>query len=172
MTEYRIERREGQRFLALNRTFAEENKQDENGRSIAEFWTECYEKGLIAPMMRLCPKGNREIYGLCAMLKERKKYFSYGIGVLLDNDADRAEIFRLLECGYSIWETAPNDYAVFRCMGTDAKCLHETWRKFFAEFSPESDYLHTGDTDFELYPEPEEEGLFCELWIPVKKNKI
>lgn len=170
MIEHRIEHREHQRFLALKRTFSEENKQDDNGRSISEFWTECYEKDLIAPMMKLCSEKNRETYGLCASLKERKKHFCYGIGVLLGDDADQTELERLIECGYSIWETEPNDYAVFRCVGPDANCLHETWRKFFAEFSPESGYWHTGDTDFELYPEPQEEELFCELWIPIKKK--
>lgn len=170
MMKHRIEHREHQRFLTLNRMFSEDNKQDDNGHSIPEFWTECYENDLIVPMMRLCPKENREMYGLCASLKEHKKHFSYGIGVLLDNDADQAELLRLLECGYLIWETEPNDYAVFRCVGPDANCLHETWRKFFEEFSPESGYCHTGDTDFELYPEQEEEGLFCELWIPIKKK--
>ena len=171
MMNHRIEHRENQRFITLTGTFSEENKQDDNGRSIPEFWTECYEKDLIAPMMRLCPKQNRELYGLCASLKESKTHFSYGIGVLLDDDADRVELLRLLECGYSIWNTEPNDYAVFRCMGSDANCLNETWRKFYAEFSPESGYMHTGGTDFELYPDREEEGLFCELWIPIKNNE-
>ena len=168
--DYRIEHKGHRKFLALEGTFSEESKQDDNGRSIPEFWTECYEKNLIAPMMRLCPEGNRETYGLCASLKDRKKHFRYGIGILLDDDADQAELERLLESGYTIWETEPNDYVVFRCVGSDEKCLHETWRKFFGKFSPESGYRHTGDTDFELYPEPEEEGLFCELWIPIKKN--
>lgn len=168
--EHRVEHRERQRFLALERMFSEENKRDDNGCSIPEFWTECYEKELIAPMMRLCPEGNREMYGLCASLKDGKKHFRYGIGVLLDNDADQAELLRLLKRGYSIWETEPNDYAVFRCVGPDEKCLHETWRKFFGEFSPESGYRHTGDTDIECYPQREEEGLFCELWIPIKKD--
>ena len=168
--EHRIEHRESQKFLVLDRMFSEESKQDCNGRGIPSFWTECYGNDLIAPMMRLCPEGNRAMYGLCALLKERKKHFRYGIGVLLDNDADQAELKRLLGSGYSIWKTEPNDYVVFRCVGHDEECLHETWRKFFEEFLPESGFLHTGDTDFELYPEPDEEGLFCELWIPIKKN--
>ena len=170
MMEHRIERRERRRFLAIERTFSDESKRDEKGRSVVEFWTECHEKDLISPMKRICRKENRETYGLCAMLKERKKYFRYGIGVLLADDADETELARLVKRGYSIWETEPNDYAVFRCVGPDEWCLQETWRKFFEEFSPESGYVHTGDTDFELYPEPEEKGLFCELWVPICKK--
>lgn len=169
MMEHKIERNGIQRFLAINRKFSEESKQDENGLSIPEFWTECYEKELLAPMMRLCSK-NKDIYGLCASLNGEKKYFNYGIGVLLDDETGQIELHRLLESGYSIWETKPNDYAVFRCFGDDATCLHETWKKFFEKFSPENGLLHTGDIDFERYPEQEEDGLFCELWIPIKQK--
>lgn len=170
MNGHRIEHKERQRFLAIWRTFSEENKKDEQGRTIPEFWTECYEKNFIAPMMGFCSEENKATYGLCTLLEDQKNRFNYGIGVLLNDKADKKELNRLLEKGYSIWKAEPNDYAVFSCMGTDAKCLDEMWHHFFADFSPESGYIHTGDIDFELYPEPKEEGLFCELWIPIKKR--
>ena len=168
--DHRMEHRGHQKFLALVRTFSEENKRDDGGRSIPEFWTECYENDLIEPMKRLRREGDVYVYGLCRSLEERKRYFHYAIGVLLAEDADEAQLERFLAGGYSLWETEPSDYAVFQCIGPDEKCLHEIWSKFFGEFSPATGYRHTGDTDFERYPEPEEDGLFCELWIPVKKN--
>ena len=40
----------------------------------------------------------------------------------------------------------------------------------FKEFSPQTGYIQTDDTDYEIYFENGESGLFCELWVPVKKN--
>ncbi len=67
--------------------------------------------------------------------------------------------------GYTIWDTRPADYVVFKCFGPDSDCLGETWSKFFKEFSPQTD-----DTDYEIYFENGEKDLFCELWIPVRKE--
>lgn len=70
--------------------------------------------------------------------------------------------------GFSSWETEPADYAVFKCIGTDGDCLAETWSKFFKEFVPQTGYMQTDDTDYEIYFENGEKGVFCELWVPVK----
>ena len=168
--DYRIEHREHQKFLAFVRTFLSENKSDNNGHSIPDFWTECYERNLIAPMQALRREGKRDLYGLCASLKGSETHFNYGIGILLDEDADQTELARMLENGYSIWETEPSEYAVFKCLGTDVDSLNATWGQFFKEFIPQTGYTHMNETDYEVYPENGEEGLFCELWIPVKKN--
>ncbi len=72
--------------------------------------------------------------------------------------------------GYTIWDTRPADYVVFKCFGPDSDCLGETWSKFFKEFSPQTGYVQTDDTDYEIYFENGEKDLFCELWIPVRKE--
>ena len=58
---------------------------------------------------------------------------------------------------------------MFKCFGPDGDCLGETWSKFFKEFIPQTGYRQTEGTDYELYPEKGESGLFCELWVPVKQ---
>ena len=168
--DYRMEHREHQRFIALVKAFPNEIINSDNDHSIPDFWTECYEKNLVEPMKELRPKGKRDIYGLCSPLKESETHFNYGIGVVLDEDTDTAQLKEFLSNGYSIWETELADYAVFKCFGTDGDCLGETWSKFFKEFSPQTGYTQTDDTDYEIYFEKGESGLFCELWIPVKKN--
>ena len=89
---------------------------------------------------------------------------------MLDEDTDQKELERFIKNGCSIWKTEPADYAVFKCFGSDSSCLGETWNKFFNEFAPQTGYMQTDDTDFEIYFENGESGLFCELWVPVKKN--
>ena len=168
--DYRIEHREHQQFIALVRSFPNEITNDDNDHSVPDFWTECYEKNLIDPMRSLRPEGKRDLYGLCSPAKESETHFNYGIGIIVDSDTDAAKSNQLLNSGYQIWETEPADYAVFKCSGTDGSSLGETWSKFYKEFAPQTGYVQTDDTDFEIYYENGEKNLFCELWIPVRKG--
>ncbi len=167
--DYRMEHEEQQQFLTLVRVFSNEGSSDDNGRSIPDFWTECSEKNLIEPMKLLRAEGKRDLYGLCSPVKDSETHFNYGIGILVDENTDISELEKFINNGYSIWKTEPADYAVFQCFGPDGDCLGETWSKFFKEFSPQTGYIQTDDTDYEIYYENGERGLFCELWVPVKK---
>lgn len=168
--EYRMEYRDGQRFIAVARAFPNEIVSDDQDHSIPDFWTECDESGLIERMRLLRPEGKRDLYGLCSASRENETHFRYGIGVLLDGETDTEGADKLLNSGYTLWETEPADYAVFRCVGADGACIGETWSRFFREFVPQTGYAQTDGTDFEVYFENGEPGLFCELWIPVKKG--
>ncbi len=168
--DYRMEHREPQQFLAMVRAFSNEIINDDNDHSISDFWTECYDKNLVEPMKQLRKEGKRDIYGLCSPTKENETHFDYGIGVIIDADTDSAGVKKLLDNGYSLWKTTAADYAVFQCLGTDGDCISEMWSKFYKEFSPQTGYVQTDDTDYEIYFEKGRERLFCELWIPVKKS--
>ena len=167
---YRMESSAGQKFIAMVRAFPNEIINDEKDHSIPDFWGECYEKNLIEPLKALRPEGKRDLYGLCSPTVKNETHFIYGIGVIVDEETDISKWDDILKSGYSVWETKPMDYAVFKCFGTDGNCISETWNKFFKEFVPQTGYIQTDDTDFEIYFEKGEEGLFCELWIPVKKG--
>ncbi|MDE7259472.1 MAG: GyrI-like domain-containing protein, partial [Lachnospiraceae bacterium] len=133
------------------------------------FWTECYEKKLIEPMSLLRTEGKRDLYCLCSPVRDSETHFNYGIGIMIDENTDTTKLEYFTQNGYSIWEAGPADYAVFKCFGSDGDCLGETWSKFFKEFVPQTGYTQTDDTDYEIYFEKSERGLFCELWVPVKK---
>ena len=175
--DYRMEHKDSRKFIALVRAFSNETSMDDNDRSIPDFWTECDEKNLIEPMRQLRAAGKKDLYGLCSPAKKDETHFNYGIGVAVDEDTDMSGVERLMSDGdstavirYSMWETRPADYAVFKCYGPDGDCLGETWDKFFKEFITQTGYMQTDDTDFEIYFEKGESGLFCELWVPVQKN--
>ena len=169
--DYRMEHREPQQFLAMVRAFPNEIINDDNNHSIPDFWTECGEKDLFEPMKQLRPEGKRDIYGLCTPVLENETHFNYGIGIIVDEDTDSDGLDALLKNGYTIWKAEAADYAVFKCFGADGDCLGEVWGKFHKEFSPQTGYVQTDDTDYELYYEKGEKGLFCELWVPVKKSE-
>lgn len=168
--DYRMEHKEPQQFIALVKAFPNEIINDENDHSVSDFWRECYEKNLIEPMKRLRTEGKRDLYGLCSPVKDNEIHFNYGIGVLIDEDTDSTKLEQFVDNGYAMWKTEPADYAVFQCIGSDGDCLSDTWSKFFKEFTPQTGYVQTDDTDYEIYFENGESGVFCELWVPVKKN--
>lgn len=168
--DYRMEHKKSQQFLAMVRAFSNEIINDDNDHSIPDFWTECFDKNLVEPMKQLRKEGKRDVYGLCSPTKENETHFNYGIGVIVDDDTDRAGLDALIKKGYTIWNTEPADYAVFKCLGDDGDCIGEVWSKFHKEFSPQTGYVQTDDTDFEIYFEKGEAGLFCELWVPVTKG--
>ena len=166
--DYRMEHKEQQQFIARVKAFPNESINDDNDHSVPDFWTACHEKDLVEPMRQLHAEGKKDLYGLCGPALKSETHFNYGIGVLVDADTDMEGVQRLLENGYTMWKTEPTDYAVFKCMGTDGDCIAETWNKFYKEFLTQTGYEQTEDTDYELYFEKGESGLFCELWIPVR----
>ena len=166
---YRMESQGSQKFIALVRAFPNEIANNESDHSVSDFWGECYGNNKIEPLLSLRPQGKRDLYGLCSPTVKNEDHFHYGIGVLIDKETDVSGLDKLLADGYSLWETKPMDYAVFNCMGKDGDCISQTWSKFIKEFVPQTGYVQTDDTDFEIYYEKGEEGLFCELWVPVRK---
>lgn len=169
LMNYKIENRKSQKFIALVRTYPNEVIGDENDHSIPDFWTECYEKDLIECIRLLRPEGKRGLYGLCGSAETSETHFCYGIGIIMDEDTDVSSLDKLLKSGYAVLETKPTDYVVFQCFGSNPGCITETWKQFFKEFIPQTGYIRNG-IDYEYYPEKREDGLFCELWIPVKKG--
>ena len=93
-----------------------------------------------------------------------------GIGILADGDTDAETVEACLKKGFRLWQTGAMDYAVFDCMGEDGDCISRMWQKFYHEFLPQSGYEQTECTDYEIYFENTKPGVFCELWIPVKKK--
>ncbi len=165
--DYRIERRGKQKFIARVRAFSNEIINDESDHSIPDFWTECQEKESVEVIRNIRPEGKRNLYGLCSPTTKDSTTFNYGIGVIVDDETDELDLDTLLPQGFTIWETEPIEYVVFKCMGNDGKCISQMWSYFFKEFISNTKYEQTEDTDYEIYFENGEPGMFCELWIPV-----
>lgn len=168
--DYQIRQTVAQKFLAVARSFSNEIINDEENHDIPDFWGECQEKNLIEPMLSLRPAGKRDLYGLCNPTREGEPTFDYGIGILVDEQTAPFDPEEMEKAGYRIWDVKPGTYAVFDCMGEDGDCISKTWARFYQEFLPQMGYEAEGETDYEIYPDQGREGLFCQLWIPVKKK--
>ncbi|MCI8316754.1 MAG: AraC family transcriptional regulator [Lachnospiraceae bacterium] len=168
--DYRIVQTEEQKFIALVRSFRNEIINDEENRDIPDFWGECHDKNLVEAIRNLRPEGKRDLYGLCSPTKQGEGTFEYGIGVLIDGATSEFDTAEMEKAGYSIWDVKPGTYVVFDCIGEDGDCIGDTWSKFYKEFLPQMGYELEAETDYEIYFENGRSGLFCELWIPVRKK--
>lgn len=168
--DYRIVQTEEQKFIALVRSFRNEIINDEKNHDIPDFWGECHDKNLVEPIRNLRQSGKRDLYGLCAPKKEGEDTFEYGIGVLIDEDTLAFDYAEMQKAGYSIWDVKPGTYVVFDCIGEAGDCIGDTWSKFYKEFLPQMGYEAEAETDYEIYFEKGRSGLFCELWIPIKRR--
>ena len=86
----------------------------------------------------------------------------------MDSDTLEFDLATMQGQGFSIWNVKKGTYAVFDCMGDDGDCISETWSRFYKEFLPRTGYEVESTTDYEIYPQNGKDGLFCELWIPIK----
>jgi len=166
--EYKTLKTKGQKFLALVRSFPNEIINDENDRSISAFWDECIAAHALDALRKLRPEGKRDLYGLCSPKLDTQNQFEYGIGILLDEETEESSMSSLPSI-CRVWETEPAEYVVFSCLGEDGRCISDAWGRFYKEFLPQSGYVQTELTDFELYYEKADRNQFCELWIPVKR---
>ena len=152
------------------RSFRNEIINDEENHDIPDFWGECHDKNLVEPIRNLRRSGERDLYGLCSPTKKGEDTFEYGIGVLIDEDTSEFDFLEIEKAGYCIWDVKQGTYVVFDCIGEDGDCIGDTWSKFYKEFLPQMGYESEAETDYEIYFEKGRSGLFCELWIPVRKN--
>ncbi len=167
--DYRIIQTKEQKFIALARSFKNEIINDEENHDIPDFWGECHEKNLVEPIRNLRPVGKRDLYGLCSPTKEGESTFEYGIGVLIDDETEEFNSAEMEKAGYRIWNVKPATYAVFDCIGDNGDCITDAWSMFYKEFLPQMGYEAEAQTDYEIYYEKGKSGLFCELWIPIRK---
>lgn len=168
--DYRIVQTKEQKFIAVVRSFQNEIINDEENHDIPDFWEECHNKDLIQPLRNLRPDGKRDLYGLCSPTQEGKETFEYGIGVLIDEETRNYNVDEMEMAGYRVWDVKPGTYVVFDCIGEDGACIGDTWSKFYREFLPQMGYESEAESDYEIYFETGRSGLFCELWIPIKKK--
>ena len=160
MLEYRIEQTDEMSLLVKQRKFHNEITLEEGNHDIADFWTECYRDGIIDVLKEY--QKTPDLYGVCAPLGKTDPHFLYGIGVICQQNT-HAE-------GFDWLAVAPQQWAVFPCIGEDGDCIGEIWERIFKEFLVQSEYEMLDEMDFELYP-PAGSDYFCEIWIPVRKRE-
>ena len=146
-------------LLAKVRKFRNESISEPDNTEIPDFWSECHADSEFCALH--AGNADRDLYGVCAPISKDSDCFEYGIGMRCSGGP--------VPEGYRLWTIQPTLWAVFDCIGSDKSCIGDTWDHIFRNFLPQGEYTMLDDADFELYPANPRPGLFCEIWIPVKK---
>ena len=169
--DYRIEKVPSRKFLAVAKTFPVEIINEEGNEDIAVFWEESRRSKLIEKLQLMRNAEDSRLFGLCEPLAEHQTFFDYGIGIFLEENVREEELFAKMDESLKehirLWTVEESTYVVFPCIGSDGDCISKTWEFFYKEFLPQSSYVSSEKTDFEIYFENGSKNLFCELWIPV-----
>lgn len=158
--DYKIVERKSFNILAKVKRFNNLTIGEKDNHEITDFWEENMSKGLYEKLNNIT--GNENMYGVCSPISKESNEFNYGIGMAYKDEKEVE--------GFTAWKVNEGLWAVFKCIGKDGQCIADTWDKIFKEFLPSSEYVMLDDTDFEFYPGENDEGCFCEVWIPVKKK--
>jgi AraC family transcriptional regulator len=159
--DYRIEKKNSFKLLSKAKAFKNEIINEENNTEIPDFWSECGKTGVFDVLHK--DALNHDTYGLCSPMSKELGCFDYGVGVECKEDTIAPE-------GFNIWTVREGLWAVFKCIGENGSCIGDVWEKIFSEFLPQSEYEMLEETDFEFYPENTEDGVFCEVWVPVVRK--
>lgn len=158
--KYRIESKHTMNFIVQARSYPNEIAGDENNHDISQFWDAFINEKRFSLISDV--SDDDASYGLCATQDKDAKEFKYGIGVMTEGTAEIA--------GFEPWVVSESTWAVFECYGNDGTCIAAMWKRIFDDFLPNSRYEMIETVDFERYPNSSKDGLFCEIWVPVKEK--
>jgi AraC family transcriptional regulator len=153
--KFRIEKEEGFILHGISKKFT--NKNGENFVEIPEMWMEVESNKELEKLIA-STNDQKGLFGVCYNFSNDCTVFHYMIAVLGDSKQ------------YEILSIKPQTYAKFSCLGV--KDLQETTKKIFAEWLPESGYIHANSPELEFYPphDVKAEEWPAEVWIPIEKK--
>lgn len=162
--EYQIIKKE--KFKVAEKRGTHTVSNNENNRTIPQFWTKCHADGTVQRLTELS-KDKRRILGICySNPHSSESTFEYSVAAMIDEDRDIPEEFTVNEIPSRTW-------AVFQCRGAMPDAIQNMWHRICTEFLPSSDYELSGEMDIEAYDSGSmnDENYRSEIWVPVVKKK-
>lgn len=147
--DYKIEKREAFKVLAMTRTFS----QDTSTIEIPKFWGEFMAKGYNDTVCGT--------FGICHSVKEGR--FKYSIADPIKNEGVCPENFEIIEIPSLTW-------AMFTCVGAMPNAIQDMWKRVYSEWLPSADYEMVPGYDIEMYTAGDvtKDDYISEIWIPVQ----
>ena len=157
---------EKETFTVLERVESHSVLNQENAKSIPDFWTRAHRDGTVRKLLELTID-RTSIFGICyGGLPENAQTFEYSIAAICGEDAVVPDGFRKNTIPAGTW-------AVFDCTGAMPDAIQEMWHRICTEFFPTSGYQPTYALDIEAYTE----GVMSSpdyrsaIWVPVTKKE-
>lgn len=154
---------EKEAFEIIEKVESHSIENDENAKSIPEFWSRSHSDGTVRKLFDLT--SDREfIFGVCySNQSNNAKTFDYSIAAMCNSDTVIPEGFRKNTIPARTW-------VAFECKGAMPDAMQNLWHKIISEFFPASSYEPTYEMDIEAYGEGDMSSpdYLSEIWIPIK----
>ncbi len=159
---YKIVEKEA--FYVLEKVSKHTVANDENNKTIPEFWARCREDGTVQRLLEKTTDGTF-LFGICYAQKENTDTFNYSVAALCDKDTAVPDGFEKTLIPTRTW-------AVFECVGAMPTAIQDLWREIVSEFFPASGYVPTQEFDIEAYADGDMSAAnyHSQIWVPVQKK--
>lgn len=156
--EYQIVKKE--KFRVAEKRGTHTVSENENNRTIPEFWTKCHADGTVNRLSELAADKSK-ILGICySNPHSSESTFEYSIAAVIDEGCNVPDEFSANEIPSCTW-------AVFKGEGELPEGVQNLWHRICTEFFPSSDYELTCEMDIEAYSA---DNYSYEVWVPVAKK--
>lgn len=161
--DYKIVEKEA--FDIIERVEAHTVENEENAKSIPDFWTRSHSDGTVKKLLDIT-SDKTYIFGVCyGNLPKNAKTFDYSIAAACGENTEVPDGFRRNTIPARTW-------AVFECKGAMPNAVQDMWHRIVSEFYPASGYQPTYEMDIEAYADGDMSSpdYHSEIWIPVMKK--
>ena len=161
--DYRIVEKEA--FIVLEKAETHTTVNEENAKSIPDFWTRARNDGTLKKLMDIATD-KAYFFGVCyGSAPESTETFEYSIAVKCDTNTLIPEGFRRNTIPAGTW-------AIFECKGPMPDAMQNMWHKIVSEFFPASGYQPACEMDIEAYAQGDmgSSDYRSEIWIPIIKK--
>lgn len=157
--KYRIETKGPFRVIGIKTPL--DLDMEKNFRTVPDFWENTKQSEVFAQILALMNQHPQGILGVSAYSGPGN--FHHYIGV--SSDLPVPDHLELCEIPQQTW-------VVFPCFGSARTVCQNTYRKFYTQWLPVSDYVYRDGYDIEVYPpgNPLSSDYQFELWLPVARK--
>lgn len=133
----------------------------ENFTEIPKFWQQVMNDGTFS--LLLPETDELGVVGLCYGFNTETSSFKYMIGVRRAHLEIEHTVSKVFE---------EQTFAVFEAKGALPDSLQGVIKNVYSEWLPNSNYVHDGDPEIEVYPgsDAKPEDYICYYWLPVKEK--
>lgn len=169
---FRIEKKDG--FKMFGKETIVSTLDGQNFIDIPRFWQDSLADGTVAALVQATGEHYDENhvgrYGVHAIMCHRQtgeNTFPYLIGGMV-GEASNVSGYEVVAVPELEWAVFTTDYYSDTTL---VEVIQNTWKRIFVEWFPSSGYEHDCGPELEVYCTAGGGKDYCEIWIPVVKNK-
>lgn len=159
--KYKVIEKEAFQVVGIKREYS--LIDNENLIEIPKFWQEVHQDGTHNSLIQLNKGTIQGVMGVCVDGSDKySNRIEYWIATEVEVDTSYTNLLSL--------SIPASKWAVFEVHGPMPNAMQEGWKQIYSEWLPSNKFEIADLPELEVYPneDPNNEGLYSEIWIPIK----